>query len=150
MPTSPTASTSPLSAVPTTSAGAPPAAATASRPDVSGTAAGGLPAAPLTSGDHAVGAERDEAEWTGARTPEAAELVSGAREHIDVLDARIMALIGERRAVSEQIQRARLGSGGRRVNLAREMEILERYREELGPSGTRMAMLLLELCRGRS
>ncbi|NJQ06798.1 chorismate mutase [Streptomyces lonarensis] len=95
-------------------------------------------------------AERDDAEWTGARTPEAAELVSGAREHIDVLDARILALIGERRAVSEQIQRARVGSGGRRVSLAREMEILERYREELGPSGTRMAMLLLELCRGRS
>ncbi|WP_103528717.1 chorismate mutase [Streptomyces sp. SM12] len=94
-------------------------------------------------------AEREEAERTGARTPEAAELVSGAREHIDVLDARIMALIGERTAVSEQIQRARLGSGGRRVNLAREMEILERYREELGAPGTRLAMLLLELCRGR-
>ncbi|WP_245175025.1 chorismate mutase [Streptomyces bohaiensis] len=109
-----------------------------------------MPAAPPHSGGHAAATERDEAEWTGARTPEAAELVSGAREHIDVLDARIMALIGERRAVSEQIQRARLGSGGRRVNLAREMEILERYREELGPSGTRMAMLLLELCRGRS
>ncbi|WP_130796261.1 chorismate mutase [Streptomyces otsuchiensis] len=93
--------------------------------------------------------EREEAERTGARTPEAAELVSGAREHIDVLDARIMALIGERTAVSEQIQRARLGSGGRRVNLAREMEILERYREELGAPGTRLAMLLLELCRGR-
>jgi chorismate mutase len=88
-------------------------------------------------------------ERTGAATPEAAELISGAREQIDVLDARILTLIRERMAVSEQIQRARITSGGRRVNLAREMEILERYRAELGRPGTRLAMLLLELCRGR-
>ncbi|WP_103501457.1 chorismate mutase [Streptomyces sp. SM14] len=112
-------------------------------------AAGASPATVTAPAPSPSPTERDEAERTGARTPEAAELVSGAREHIDVLDARIMALIGERMAVSEQIQRARLGSGGRRVNLAREMEILERYREELGAPGTRLAMLLLELCRGR-
>lgn len=92
----------------------------------------------------------DEAERTGARTTEAAELISGAREQIDVLDARILQLIEERMAVSGQIQRARVGSGGRRVNLQREMEIINRYRDELGRPGTQLAMTLLELCRGRA
>jgi chorismate mutase len=47
------------------------------------------------------------------------------------------------------IQEARIGSGGRRVNLAREMEILSHYRDALGKPGTALAMTLLELCRGR-
>lgn len=103
-------------------------------------------AAPAPTGP----APRRAAEETGAGDVDAAELISGAREHIDVLDARILTLIGERRAVSEQIQAARIGSGGRRVNLARELEILERYRAELGGAGTRLGMVLLELCRGRA
>ncbi|PWI43742.1 chorismate mutase [Streptomyces sp. ICBB 8177] len=86
---------------------------------------------------------------TGARTDEAAELITGARERIDDLDRRIVALVRERVAVSEGIQRARLGSGGRRVNLAREMEIIGTYSDQLGKPGTALAMTLLELCRGR-
>ncbi|HEV7627723.1 MAG TPA: chorismate mutase, partial [Streptomyces sp.] len=39
--------------------------------------------------------------------------------------------------------------GGRRVHLAREMEILDRYRSELGRPGTQLAMTLLGLCRGQ-
>lgn len=80
----------------------------------------------------------------------AAEVIAGARERIDALDERILALIGERMEVSARIQRARIASGGRRLNLAREMEILDRYRRRLGAPGTRLAMLLLELCRGRA
>jgi chorismate mutase len=75
--------------------------------------------------------------------------IDEARREIDALDGRILALIRERMAVSERIQRTRIASGGRRVNLAREMEILRRYREELGRPGTQLAMTLLELCRGR-
>ncbi|MFI9613078.1 chorismate mutase [Streptomyces sp. NPDC052023] len=86
---------------------------------------------------------------TGARTDEAAELISGARERIDALDDRIIGLIQERMAVSAVIQEARITSGGRRVNLSREMEVLGRYRQELGKPGTALAMTLLELCRGR-
>ncbi|MEV5438566.1 chorismate mutase [Streptomyces sp. NPDC052682] len=88
-------------------------------------------------------------EQTGARTPEAADVITGARERIDALDDRIIGLIQERMAVSAVIQDARIASGGRRVNLSREMDILGRYRDALGKPGTSLAMTLLELCRGR-
>ncbi|MGW1027128.1 chorismate mutase [Streptomyces sp. NPDC002577] len=94
-------------------------------------------------------AEKTAAEKTGARTDEAADLITGARERIDTLDDRIIGLIQERMAVSAVIQDARIASGGRRVNLSREMEVLGRYRDALGKPGTPLAMTLLELCRGR-
>ncbi|MBQ1090160.1 chorismate mutase [Streptomyces sp. B93] len=86
---------------------------------------------------------------TGARTADAADVITGARERIDALDDRIIGLIQERMAVSAVIQDARISSGGRRVNLSREMEVLAHYREALGKPGTALAMTLLELCRGR-
>ncbi|MBH1935986.1 chorismate mutase [Streptomyces sp. AV19] len=86
---------------------------------------------------------------TGARTDEAVHLITGARERIDDLDGRIIGLVQERMAVSEEIQRARIASGGRRVNLSREMEILTHYSDRLGKNGTVLAMTLLDLCRGR-
>ncbi|MFJ2739090.1 chorismate mutase [Streptomyces sp. NPDC087440] len=86
---------------------------------------------------------------TGARTEDAAALITGARERIDALDDRIIGLVQERMAVSAVIQEARMTSGGRRVNLSREMEILGHYRDALGKPGTALAMTLLELCRGR-
>jgi chorismate mutase len=88
-------------------------------------------------------------EKTGAHTAEAAGLITGARERIDALDDRIIGLIQERMAVSAVIQEARITSGGRRVNLSREMEVLSHYSEALGKPGTSLAMTLLELCRGR-
>ncbi|WP_328873316.1 chorismate mutase [Streptomyces sp. NBC_00287] len=88
-------------------------------------------------------------EKTGARTDEAASVITGARDRIDSLDDRIIGLIQERMAVSAVVQEARIASGGRRVNLSREMEILDHYREALGKPGTALAMTLLELCRGR-
>ncbi|MER5792448.1 chorismate mutase [Streptomyces sp. NPDC001980] len=86
---------------------------------------------------------------TGARTHEAAAVITGARERIDALDDRIIGLIQERMAVSAVVQEARIASGGRRVNLSREMEILGHYSAALGRPGTTLAMTLLELCRGR-
>ncbi|SFB84205.1 chorismate mutase [Streptomyces aidingensis] len=106
------------------------------------TAAAAAAAAEPASG--AAGADR-----TGARSAEAAQAIGDARERIDTLDDRIIGLIQERMAVSEVIQRSRIASGGRRVHLAREMEILGRYRDALGRPGTQLAMTLLELCRGR-
>lgn len=85
----------------------------------------------------------------GARSETAASLIGDARERIDALDDRIIGLIQERVAVSAVIQDARISSGGRRVNLAREMEVLSHYRDALGKPGTTLAMTLLELCRGR-
>ncbi|MET8244781.1 chorismate mutase [Streptomyces sp. NPDC005202] len=89
------------------------------------------------------------AEKTGARTDEAASVITEARERIDALDDRIIGLVQERMAVSAVIQKARIASGGRRVNLSREMEVLSHYREALGKPGTTLAMTLLELCRGK-
>ena len=86
---------------------------------------------------------------TGARTDQAAAEISEARRRIDVLDEQIIGLVQERMAVSAVIQQSRIASGGRRVNLSREMEILTHYREQLGKPGTTLAMTLLELCRGR-
>ncbi|MEU3709302.1 chorismate mutase [Streptomyces catenulae] len=86
---------------------------------------------------------------TGARTPEAVGTITDARGRIDDLDGRIIGLVQERMAVSAVIQRERIASGGRRVNLSREMEILDHYRGQLGRSGTALAMTLLELSRGR-
>ena len=80
-------------------------------------------------------------------TPEAT--IADARERIDALDDRIIGLIQERMAVSSVVQQTRIASGGRRVHLSREMEILDRYRQALGRPGTSLAMTLLELCRGR-
>ncbi|MEV4442513.1 chorismate mutase [Streptomyces sp. NPDC049577] len=92
---------------------------------------------------------QDPATGTGARTGEAAGLITGARERIDDLDGRIIGLIQERMAVSAVIQRERIASGGRRVHLSREMEIINHYGDQLGRPGTALAMTLLELCRGR-
>ncbi|PWI17533.1 chorismate mutase [Streptomyces sp. Act143] len=80
-------------------------------------------------------------------TPEA--VIADARERIDAIDDRIIGLIQERAAVSAVVQQTRIASGGRRVHLAREMEILNHFSEALGKPGTSLAMTLLELCRGR-
>ncbi|MFE6901414.1 chorismate mutase [Streptomyces sp. NPDC057717] len=105
--------------------------------------------ATTTTSNTATSTTATSAEKTGARTSEAADVITGARDRIDALDDRIIGLIQERMAVSAVIQEARITSGGRRVNLARELEVLGHYRDALGKPGTGLAMTLLELCRGR-
>ncbi|CAM5452612.1 MULTISPECIES: chorismate mutase [Streptomyces] len=90
----------------------------------------------------------DTAPGTGQdAAPEA--IIADARDRIDALDDRIIGLVQERMAVSAVVQQTRIASGGRRVHLSREMEILGRYRDALGKPGTALAMTLLELSRGR-
>ncbi|MFJ1644509.1 chorismate mutase [Streptomyces sp. NPDC088258] len=115
-------------------------------PNTATTTAAPTTAARTTAGAATAGAATPD---TGARTEEAAALIGGARERIDALDDRIIGLVQERIAISAVIQDARIASGGRRVNLSREMEILGRYRDALGKPGTALAMTLLELSRGR-
>ncbi|MDW8810287.1 chorismate mutase [Streptomyces scabiei] len=98
---------------------------------------------------HSAATHATKTTTTGARTAEAAAVIAGARERIDALDDRIIGLIQERTAVSTVIQQTRIESGGRRVNLSREMDVLAHYRDALGRPGTALAMTLLELCRGR-
>ncbi|MFI6289434.1 chorismate mutase [Streptomyces sp. NPDC051018] len=97
----------------------------------------------------ASGNPRPAAADTGARTEEAADVIASARERIDALDDRIIGLVHERMAISSVVQEARISSGGRRVSLSREMEVLGHFRDALGKPGTSLAMTLLELCRGR-
>jgi chorismate mutase len=80
--------------------------------------------------------------------PEA--LIAERRRRIDALDTCLIALVQERMSLSAEVQAARLESGGRRLHLAREMEILRTYGDALGRPGTTLAMTLLELCRGRA
>ncbi|MBW1601369.1 chorismate mutase [Streptomyces sp. JJ66] len=112
------------------------------------TATPATPATPATSTAPASGVTRPAAPETGSpASPEA--VISACRAEIDALDARVIGLVRERMAVSARIQEARLASGGRRVHLARENEILDRFRAALGGHGTTLAMTLLELSRGR-
>ncbi|MFD7165230.1 chorismate mutase [Streptomyces violascens] len=76
--------------------------------------------------------------------------IEGDRREIDGLDARIIELLGQRARVSARIQRSRTSAGGPRTVLAREAEILARYQQGLGTTGTPLALNVLKLCRGAS
>lgn len=106
-------------------------------------AANAAPGAPAVPDRRSEPAGPDSA---GQPTP--AGVLSG-REQIDDLDARILALIGERVHTAAKIQASRIAEGGRRLDLKRETEIIARYREALGRPGVNVAMAVLELCRGK-
>ena len=80
-------------------------------------------------------------------TPKAAE-VDELRGEIDRLDAEILAAVQRRTEVSKRIGKARMASGGTRLVHSREMKVIERY-SALGPEGKDLAMLLLQMGRGR-
>jgi chorismate mutase len=82
--------------------------------------------------------------------PDLEQQLAAYREHVDQLDDELLALVARRREVSRQIQRARVAAGGPRIQHGREREILGRYRDALGADGSRLALLVLEICRGRA
>ncbi|SEC84778.1 futalosine synthase [Amycolatopsis tolypomycina] len=75
--------------------------------------------------------------------------VTPARNRIDDLDAKLIALITERRRISAGIQRDRIAAGGVRTDTAREREIFRRYHDAFGSAGTTLGSMVLEICRGR-
>ncbi|MEU7022199.1 chorismate mutase [Streptomyces sp. NPDC046203] len=83
-----------------------------------------------------------------ASPPSAEIVIAGLRDRIDLLDAEILRLLDSRRAFSEAIQDARISSGGRRTELGRENVVINRYADRLGRPGGKMAMAVLEFCRG--
>ncbi len=83
------------------------------------------------------------------QTTSADDIIAATRARIDEVDRRIIELITERVALSGEVQRTRIAAGGRRVQLTREMEVINRYRTALDKPGREVAMALLELCRGR-
>ena len=74
--------------------------------------------------------------------------IDALRQEIDRLDAEILAAVKRRKEVSQEIGRARMASGGTRLVHSREMKVIERY-SVLGPEGKSLAMLLLQMGRGR-
>lgn len=85
---------------------------------------------------------------TGAATPAADAHISDLRSRIDEIDATIIRLWQERAAISQEVGKTRVASGGTRLVLAREREILERFRSVLGEDGTQLALLILRAGRG--
>ncbi len=81
--------------------------------------------------------------------PALAEHVIGEmRERINEIDTTIIRLWQERAALSQRIGATRVASGGTRLVLSREREILDRFRNELGADGTQLALLVLRAGRG--
>lgn len=87
---------------------------------------------------------------TDATTPEPPvdTTIDELRTEIDHLDAEILRLVRRRTEVAKAIGAARMTSGGTRIVHNREIAVLERYRD-LGPEGAQLAMILLNLGRGR-
>lgn len=89
----------------------------------------------------------EPSEPIGAQLPSPPE-IGELRDEIDRLDSEILRLIKRRTEVSKMIGATRMASGGTRIVVNREMDVLARYRE-LGPEGRQLAMVLLNLGRGR-
>jgi len=82
-------------------------------------------------------------------TDEVGERIGALRSEIDACDAELIELLRRRLAVSREIGALRAASGGTRLSLSREQQVLARFQEALGPDGTALAMLLLRQGRGR-
>lgn len=80
--------------------------------------------------------------------PAPAERIAALRDAIDACDAEIIELVRRRLAVSREIGAVRAATGGTRLSLAREAEVLHRFRSALGPDGAALGMLLLRQGRG--
>ena len=77
--------------------------------------------------------------------PWIAHYVEGTRPEID---AQLIELWQERAQISQEVGRTRVASGGTRLVLNRENEILDRYRTALGADGVQLALLILRAGRG--
>ena len=80
---------------------------------------------------------------------EPADPIGALREQIDACDAEIIELVQRRLAVSREIGALRAASGGTRLSLSRESQVLTRFRSALGDDGATLALMLLRQGRGR-
>ena len=85
---------------------------------------------------------------TGTADSAAAQDIRAMRERIDEIDNALIALWQERAALSKRVGATRVASGGTRLVLSREREILDRFRAALGADGTQLALLVLRAGRG--
>ena len=77
------------------------------------------------------------------------ERIAELRTQIDDCDAEIIALVQRRLAVSQEIGELRRASGGTRLSLSREQQVLARFQAALGRDGAALGMMLLRQGRGR-
>jgi chorismate mutase len=75
--------------------------------------------------------------------------IDDLRLEIDRLDAEILAAVQRRTEVSKLIGKARMASGGTRLVHSREMKVIDRFIAAIGPEGKDLALVLLQLGRGR-
>ncbi|GAB3194054.1 hypothetical protein GCM10027261_11110 [Geodermatophilus arenarius] len=75
--------------------------------------------------------------------------IAELRGEIDACDAELIALVQRRLAVSQEIGELRRATGGTRLSLSREQQVIDRFRTALGPDGAALGMLLLRQGRGR-
>jgi chorismate mutase len=87
-------------------------------------------------------------EKTGAGQLMAADEIRATRERIDEIDQAIIDLWLERASLSQQVGKTRMASGGTRLVLSREREIVDRFRAALGADGTQVALMILRAGRG--
>jgi chorismate mutase len=74
--------------------------------------------------------------------------ITELRHRIDEIDATLIRLWLERARISQEVGATRVASGGTRLVLSREQEIVNRFRGALGADGTQLAMLILRAGRG--
>ena len=77
------------------------------------------------------------------------ERIAELRGQIDACDAAIIELVQRRLAVSQEIGELRRASGGTRLSLSREQQVLARFQAALGRDGSALGMMLLRQGRGR-
>ena len=78
-----------------------------------------------------------------------ADRIGQLRTEIDACDAEIIELVQRRLAISREIGTLRAASGGTRLSLAREQQVLSRFGAALGADGAALGMMLLRQGRGR-
>ncbi|MFI5843371.1 chorismate mutase [Catenuloplanes sp. NPDC051500] len=88
------------------------------------------------------------AQDTGTAEATASAEILAIRTRINEIDEAFIALWKERAALSQQVGVTRMASGGTRLVLSREREIMEKFRDALGPDGNQLALLILRAGRG--
>ncbi len=103
----------------------------------------------MTTANPAATQPADGSVATAAPSAPQPDSVHLLRAQIDAMDEAITRLVAERAALSARVQRARMNSGGTRVELGRERVILGTYRAALGAHGPALADAVLQVCRGK-
>ena len=86
---------------------------------------------------------------TPATDSDPADRIAQLRHEIDACDDEIIALVQRRLAISREIGTLRAATGGTRLSLAREQQVLASFVAALGADGAALGMMLLRQGRGR-